>query len=166
MRKVADESDGMARGRAIRTLRDIRTVGSLRRAAPQARPGAGPAERVAPRPRAWIFVKQPQFARYQGALLVERMVEPEVDVLEQGQGVLVLAQLPGLEQQDIEVHVSGDILVLATKPTHSAGLRYYRELLLPFVVCEQGVEWTLRNGVLEVELTRAGPPETAGKEAS
>jgi HSP20 family molecular chaperone IbpA len=37
--------------------------------------------------------------------------------------------------------------------------RYYRELLLPFPVSGEGIQWSLRNGVLELELSRADPPD-------
>lgn len=180
----ADEAHGAARAR-LRGLRDIRTVGGLRRSASPARSGPSPtsrfevrvgigmaqrasrpADQPAERPRAWVFVKRPRFARHQGTLLVDRVVEPDVEVFEEGQGVVVLAELPGVNKEDVEVHVGGDVLTLATKPTHPDRRRYYRELLLPFRVSEKGMKWSLRNGVLELGLGRAEPHGAARRKKS
>jgi HSP20 family molecular chaperone IbpA len=87
-------------------------------------------------------------------LLVGREDRPEVEVFEEGQSLVVLAELLGVGKEDILVHVSGDILTLATNPTHPERRRYYRELVLPFPVVEEGMRWNLRNGVLELEAER------------
>ncbi len=185
MGKDADESHGGARARVVRGLRDIRTLGSLRLSTSPVRTGSslasrldlrigvGPAERAprradqsAERPRAWVFVKRPRFARHQGTLLVDRVVEPDVDVFAEGQAVVMFAELPGVEKGDIEVHVSGDVLTLAAKSTHSDRRRYYREILLPFPVSEEGIEWDFRNGVIELELSRAQPPRATRRTKS
>jgi HSP20 family protein len=91
-------------------------------------------------------------------LLVDRIDEPAVDIFEEGQSLVVLAELPGARLEDVEVRVNGDVLVLSTRPGHHDRRRYYREMLLPFAVHSEGLQRTFRNGVLELELERANKP--------
>ena len=170
MGKGDDERDGAARAGRVRGLRDIRTLGSLRRSLP---PGVNvriglaehsprPVSELPPqRPRTWVFVKRPRFARHQGMLLVDRMAEPDVEVFEEEQSLVVLAELPGAREEDIDVQVNGDVLTLSTRPNPDRR-QYYRELLLPFPVSADIVQRALRNGVLELELGRA--PSAAAAE--
>ncbi|MBI5481146.1 MAG: Hsp20/alpha crystallin family protein [Deltaproteobacteria bacterium] len=188
MKKPGAESVGTARPRPVRGLRDIRTLGGLRRPTPPAstappapagaalvdvrlgiglgKRGTRPADRPPERPRAWVFVKRPGFARYQGALAVDQLVEPDVEIFEEGRDVVVLAELPGVAKEEIEVQVNGDVLTLATKPTHPGRRRYYRELVLPFPASAAGLSWGFRNGVLELEVSRAESPGAARRKTS
>ena len=152
----------------MRGLRDIRTLGRLRRSAParlvlslldvqlgfSGRPPRRLAELPPEPPRAWVFVKRPRFARHQGMLLVDRLAEPVVEVFEEEQALVVLVELPGVREEDIDVQVDRDVLILSTRSA-SEWRRYYRELLLPFSVTPANMRRALRNGVLELELARA-----------
>jgi len=180
MTKPSDERQPRAGASRLRGVRDIRTLGALRKPSSgllrsslvevrvgtgrvgtgrAGRKPAGPAKAEAPeQPRAWVFVKRPRFSRHQGMLLVDHIAEPEVDIFEEGQSLVVLAELPGARHEDIEVHVNGDVLVLSTTPGHDDRRRYYREILLPFTVSSAGIQRAFRNGVLELELERAPPP--------
>lgn len=164
------------RGGRPRGLQDIRTLRGLLKAAPlqpahsaskvqvglgaAERPAAGEAEHAQERPRAWVFVTRPRFERRQGRLSVDQLSEPDVEVFEEGQAVVVLAELPGAGADDIEVQVNGDVLALSTRPSPPDWRRYHRELLLPFAVSSQRVQRAFRNGVLELQLQRASTDET------
>lgn len=170
----------MGRNRA-RGLRDIRTHSSLRprpssaAVALSSRPdaGAGPllgrgstfgfriglgatAPRAVPpeKPRAWIFVNKQRRRRDQDMLLVDRVAVPEVDVFEEGRTLIVLAELPGVRDEDIDVHVQGDVVMISTRPVEGGERRFYRELLLPFAVAADPVARAFRNGILELSLAR------------
>jgi HSP20 family molecular chaperone IbpA len=186
MEKGDDERRVLApRAGRVRGLRDIRTLGSLRMPVPSGpaipcigvhgvRLGFGTARReprgdsgVSPeRPKTWVFLQRPRFSRHQRRLLVDRVAEPDVDVFEEEQAVLVLAELPGARDGEVEVQVNGDVLTLSTRPTRPDGLRQYREILLPFPVSPRIARQTLHNGVLELELLRASPPAGSGREES
>ena len=60
-------------------------------------------------------------------LAVEEDHEPVVDVLEEGDEIRVIAELPGVAQRDITFEVNGDVLTLSTKGPR----RYHAEVLLP-----------------------------------
>ena len=77
--------------------------------------------------------------------------EPLVDVLDEGDQLVVIAELPGVEEKDVQLRVEGDILEIsaATKDR-----KYQKEVLLPSPVDSEGVEWSYRNGILEIRLAK------------
>lgn len=83
--------------------------------------------------------------------------EPLVDVLDEGGRILVIAEMPGTEEKDIQVKAEGDILEI-TAP--SGERRYHKEVLLPSAVEPTKVVTSYRNGVLEVRLTKKQGPGT------
>ena len=76
--------------------------------------------------------------------------EPPVDVFDEQTHLKVVAELPGIEEQDIEIHLHGDRLVIsANTPAH----RYHKEMVLPCAPAGK-VERLYRNGILELTLWR------------
>lgn len=78
--------------------------------------------------------------------------EPLVDVLDEGERVVVVAELPGVGEEDIHVTVQGDILEVAAA---TRDRQYHREILLPAAVNPESLECSYRNGVLEIRLAKA-----------
>jgi HSP20 family protein len=82
---------------------------------------------------------------------VEEQREPIVDLLEEGDSLQVLIEMPGVEESAVETELRGDILIV-----RGTGERNYaKELLLPFPVKENSVARSFKNGVLELKLERA-----------
>jgi len=77
--------------------------------------------------------------------------EPIVDVFEEDDTILVIAELPGVEESDIQLDVRGDILELFAE---AGDRRYRKEMLLPASVDAGSMASSYRNGVLEVRLCR------------
>jgi len=78
--------------------------------------------------------------------LTERM-EPLVDVIEDGDTIKVLAELPGVEKRDIRLKATDHSLTInVDNPTR----KYYKELEFPDEVDEKTVKSTYTNGVLEI----------------
>ena len=76
--------------------------------------------------------------------------EPLVDVLDEGERLRVIAELPGVEEKDIHLELKEDILELTAE---KGDRKYHKELLLP---CRASlVRSSYRNGVLEIELVKA-----------
>jgi HSP20 family protein len=85
-----------------------------------------------------------------GPVVVE-VREPMVDVFDEDGRVLVVAEMPGVSDEDIALEVSGDILSLnADRPDR----RYAREILLPARVKAEPVRRAFNNGVLEIVFER------------
>ncbi len=78
--------------------------------------------------------------------------EPLVDVLQVNDEIAVLAELPGVEKNDIELHV---IEKKVTISVDSKGRKYHKELELPVSVLPASAKASYKNGVLEVRLKRA-----------
>lgn len=78
--------------------------------------------------------------------------EPLVDVLDEGKELLIVAELPGVEEKDIRLEVKGDILALdvATRDR-----KYHKEVRLSSGVDPKTLRSAYRNGVLEVRLTKS-----------
>ncbi|MCF7985709.1 MAG: Hsp20 family protein [Thiohalocapsa sp.] len=84
-----------------------------------------------------------------GASVVQEVTEPMVDVFEEDTHVQVVAELPGIGENDVELELNGDVLSIQA----AAGDKKYRkEVLLPRSFTPEGMEHKCRNGILEVKL--------------
>lgn len=82
---------------------------------------------------------------------VTEIREPLVDVLDEGECLVVIAELPGVEEKDIQVKVEGDILEIVAS---GRDRKYQKEVLLPTPVDPESLESSYRNGVLEIRLAK------------
>lgn len=82
-----------------------------------------------------------------GEAIVHPIREPLVDVFEEGADVLVVAELPGVEEGDIRLELQEDVLILEAE---RGRLRYQKEILLPKRFSPEQMHTSCRNGVLEV----------------
>ena len=88
-------------------------------------------------------------ATEEGPVVAEER-EPLVDVFDEGDVILVIAELPGVEEDDIHPEVEDDILSLST----TGDREYAKEILLPSLVDPVMMEANYRNGVLQVRLSK------------
>jgi HSP20 family protein len=77
--------------------------------------------------------------------------EPLVDVFDEGDEVLVIAEMPGVDEKEITVKVSGETLKITTK----GEFHYAKEVDLPTSVKAKPVRKTYRNGLLELRFAKA-----------
>jgi len=77
--------------------------------------------------------------------------EPLVDVFDEEHEIVVVAELPGVAQDEINVTVEDDILRLETTGQH----KYAKEILLPDAVEATDPGKTYNNGILELRLKKA-----------
>ena len=83
--------------------------------------------------------------------VVEEVREPMVDIFDEEDFVLVIAELPGVAESDIHLEVKDDILELTA---NGKDRKYGKEVLLPSVVDADTMESTYKNGVLEIKLSK------------
>uniref|UniRef100_A0A7C4L384 Hsp20/alpha crystallin family protein n=1 Tax=Bellilinea caldifistulae TaxID=360411 RepID=A0A7C4L384_9CHLR len=101
---------------------------------------------------------------------------PRVDVKETDKKVIVTAELPGLDEKDIEISISGDALILRgekRQEEEEKGEDYYRMerrygsfqrvIPLPCEVQVDKAEASYRKGVLTVELPKTPEAQSARK---
>lgn len=87
----------------------------------------------------------------QPSLDLQDMREPLVDVIEEENAVKVLAELPGVNKEDISLFLSDNVLTINVDTPER---RYHKELSLPGEVDESSVRSTYTNGILETVLTK------------
>ena len=95
---------------------------------------------------------------------------PPLDVGEDDKAITVTAELPGVEEKDIDVSLTDDLLTIRAQKSAESERKddrvhmsersygsYSRSIRLPFGVDEAKVEAGFKNGVLTVTLPK--PPE-------
>lgn len=110
-----------------------------------------------------------------GSLLsgVTGRVVPPVDLFEEGSELVLRSELPGMKREEIDVNITGNILVISGekrregKTDRRGYLRsetsygtFSRSLTLPEGVDTEKVKATFTNGVLEIRMPKTG--ETGG----
>ncbi len=134
LRAIDEEIEARLRSEPLKRVEVGGTMSSLR-SRPTGRPmgrRAVPVTRQAP-------VPEPKVATVQ---------EPPADVFDEEAHLKVVAELPGIEEEDIEIDLHGAHLVIsASTPAH----KYHKEIVLPCAP-EGKVERLYRNGILELTL--------------
>ena len=81
------------------------------------------------------------------------MVEPTIDVFQEPQEIVVVAEVPGVELADLELKVEKDSLFLTTKP--QASRQYRKKINLGCPVKADSLKATSsRGGILEFHLQK------------
>jgi len=77
--------------------------------------------------------------------------EPLIDIIEGRDELTIVAELPGVEREDIKLLLEDDTLIIDVEREER---RYYKRLQLPVNVKGGNVKYTYKNGILEVKLKR------------
>ncbi|MFZ0132855.1 MAG: Hsp20/alpha crystallin family protein [Desulfobacterales bacterium] len=98
---------------------------------------------------------------------------PSVDVSERDKDIIVKAEIPGVEKEDIDIALEGRLLTIRGEKKHEkeeknehyhrveSSFGYYRRTIeLPTAVDENKVEAKYKNGVLKINLKKAKGAET------
>jgi len=83
--------------------------------------------------------------------VVEEVREPMVDVFDEEDRILVIAELPGVSENEVKIEVAGDILNLTASDRDR---KYAKEILLPCKVKPDSVKTSYKNGILEITLEK------------
>jgi len=76
--------------------------------------------------------------------------EPLVDIFDEEREIVLVAELPGVSEEEICVEVLDDVLSLQT----TGQRKYEKEILLPSAVDVKSLGKTFKNGILELRLKR------------
>ena len=95
----------------------------------------------------------------------ERYIQPPVDIYERPDGLVVLADLPGVEPNDLSVRLEDNILTIQAKPKHLITaepiyrefelVNFFRQFELSDQVDQEKITARLNHGVLVLELAKA-----------
>lgn len=85
-----------------------------------------------------------------GESVVQEVREPMVDLFEEEDYLLVVAEMPGISASDVNIDVKGDLLTIAAEKNKK---KYRKEVLLPKPYPRETMEITCNNGILEIKCT-------------
>jgi HSP20 family protein len=86
-----------------------------------------------------------------GDAVVEDIREPLVDVYEEEDHVLVLAEIPGVSKKDVQLELADDRLTIRAQRGEK---RYCKDVSLPETFTQQNMRWECTNGILKIRLDR------------
>jgi HSP20 family protein len=103
---------------------------------------------------------------------VMKTATPSIDIQEIENKILVTADVPGIEKEDITVNIHGDVLEITAqkkKEKEEKGegylrrersyTKFYRKIALPGEVDPDKVDATLKDGVLKIEMEKSVLPD-------
>jgi len=83
-----------------------------------------------------------------GRTVVQEVREPLVDVFEEDDHTLVVAEMPGISEKDLKLSVTDDVLTISGERGEK---KYYREILLPRKYVTENIEVSCNNGMIEIK---------------
>ena len=86
--------------------------------------------------------------------------EPLVDLIEDGETLVVLAALPGVKKDDIDLRITASCLTVSVD---TDAFEWYNEFKLPTKVDPKSACAAYKNGVLEVKVNKVEKLARAGK---
>lgn len=89
-----------------------------------------------------------------GKAVVHPVREPLVDIFDEADHILVLAEMPGIGDGDVQLELRDDILTMAAQ---KGDQKYRKEVLLPAAFSAEMMSHTCRNGILEVKFMKDAP---------
>jgi len=82
---------------------------------------------------------------------VDEEREPITDVFDEENEMVIIAEMPGIEQEDIKIELKEDILGISAV---SKSRTYRKELLLPSKALLQDLNQKFTNGILEIRIKK------------
>ena len=95
---------------------------------------------------------------YSGKPVVKSKREPLVEVVEEKDQIIVIAEMPGVDRDDIELEATSDSLIISTK--ENAKRDYYKNVKLTSAVNLDVAKARYTNGILEVRLNKIDKKRT------
>jgi HSP20 family protein len=72
---------------------------------------------------------------------------PVVDIFEEEDHLLVMAELPGIAKEDVKIEIQEDVLLISAE---RGDTKYRKEVLLPRDVMRRKLQVSCKNGILEI----------------
>ncbi len=82
---------------------------------------------------------------------VDEEREPITDIFDEKKELVIIAEMPGIEETDLKIDLKEDILEIKAV---SKSRTYRKELLLPVKVMKQNLHHKFTNGILEIRIKK------------
>ncbi|HYB90214.1 MAG TPA: Hsp20/alpha crystallin family protein [Candidatus Binataceae bacterium] len=89
-----------------------------------------------------------KFDRESRQAVVQEIREPLVDVVEEPNRILVIAEMPGVRAEDVSLTIDHDVMVIEARRKNR---RYRKEVLLPKPVLKHNTSISCNNGIVQIE---------------
>ena len=89
--------------------------------------------------------------RASGHTVVQEVREPVVDIFEEEHHVLIVAEMPGISEEDVHIELAQDLLTIVAE---HGPKKYRKEVLLPAKVLGDPPQVVCHNGVLEIRYAK------------
>ncbi len=86
-----------------------------------------------------------------GESVVQEIHEPITDVFEEEDHVLVIAEMPGIDAEDVRYALKDDILTISAE---IEGRRYRKEILLPAEFRQDQLAVSSKNGIIKIKCSK------------
>ncbi len=80
---------------------------------------------------------------------VDEEREPMTDVFDEKDEIVIIAEMPGIEKNDLKLDLKEDILEISAANKNRT---YRKELLLPIKVVSENLSHKFKNGILEIRI--------------
>jgi HSP20 family protein len=96
---------------------------------------------------------------------------PDIDIVDLGTEIHIVADMPGVKKEDIDIELTPDTMEIAAEPKvevegeqqsyacRERGCAYKRKVSLPAIVIPEKAKARFNNGVLEITMPRKEPVE-------
>ena len=83
-----------------------------------------------------------------GQPIVQEIIEPVVDIFEEGDHTLIVAEMPGIGAGDVRLDIKDDVLTIYAE---SKNKKYQKEILLSTSYLKEKMVVSCNNGILEIK---------------
>lgn len=83
-----------------------------------------------------------------GETIVHEVREPMVDIFDEDDHLLIVAEMPGIGSEDVTLEVKDDVLTITAEKRDK---KYQKEVLLPGSFPREKMELSCNNGMLEIK---------------
>jgi HSP20 family protein len=112
---------------------------------------------------------QPLATGREGTRAPERYVPPPVDIYETSESLVLMADLPGVSKEDLDLRVDNNVLTLQGKSSHAASgeaiyreyelVNFFRQFELSEQVDQENIAADFKQGVLTLHLPKVEKPK-------
>ena len=82
---------------------------------------------------------------------IEEEREPIKDLFDEKEEIIIIAELPGVGEEDIKLDLNGDILEISAQRGER---KFYKEVLIPAEVKAETMRSSYKTGILEVRIKK------------
>ena len=86
-----------------------------------------------------------------GQVEIQEIREPMIDMFDEADYLLIIAEVPGVVQEDVHLELSDDILIFSAE---KGDKKYRKEILLPDSYSSENMSFSCRNGILEIKMLK------------